>query len=240
MRDTLLRLLSDDERNMLYDMMEDDDEDSSYRAKIIILKDKGYTVPEIRRATNHHDSNIRKWIHRFNEYGVEGITPKIHKRKSVKITPEIEKKIVEIASKNPREGYGLPFSTWSLRVLAGYVSKELDLVNSTSHTEIRNILLKHGKVSSTIKDNLGKQHRSTIRFKKKRIEELRYSPPIDSVILYEDEKGPPIAAKTYGGPSWSSSQSKVSKAQKTNGILNVFGVYDYTNNQMLTHPRLQA
>ena len=67
-----------------------------------------------------------------------------HKHKPVKISVEIEKKIVEIASKNPREGYGLPFSTWSLRVLAGYVSKELNLVDSVSHTEIRNILLKHG------------------------------------------------------------------------------------------------
>jgi hypothetical protein len=31
-----------------------------------------------------------------------------------------------------------------LRVLAGYISKELNLVDSVSHTEIRNILLKHG------------------------------------------------------------------------------------------------
>lgn len=42
-------------------------------------------------------------------------------------------------------------------------------------------------------------------------------------------------AKTYGGTSWSSIQSKVSKAQKTKGILNVFGAYDHTNNQMWTH-----
>jgi hypothetical protein len=46
-------------------------------------------------------------------------------------------------------------------------------------------------------------------------------------MLYEDEKGP-ITAKTYGGTSWSFIQSKVSKAQKTKGILNVFGVYDHT------------
>jgi len=58
--------------------------------------------------------------------------------------------------------------------------------------------------------------------------------PVDSVLFYEDEKGP-VAAKTYGGTSWSSTQSKVSKAQKIKGILNVFGVYDYTNNQMWTH-----
>ena len=48
-----------------------------------------------------------------------------------------------MATKNPRDYYGLPFSTWSLRVLAGYISKELNLVDSISHTEIRNILLKH-------------------------------------------------------------------------------------------------
>jgi len=143
MRDTFLRFVSDDDINLLYEMMEWNDKESSYRAKIILLRDKGYTVPEIRKATNHHDINIRKWIHRFNEQGIEGITSKIHKHKSLKITAEIEKKIVEIATRNPRDGYRLPFSTWSLRLLAGYVSKELKLVDSISHTEIRNILLKH-------------------------------------------------------------------------------------------------
>lgn len=53
-------------------------------------------------------------------------------------------------------------------------------------------------------------------------------------MLYQDEKGP-IATKTYGGTSWSQVQSKVERAQKINGILNVFGVYDHTNDQMYTH-----
>ena len=35
--------------------------------------------------------------------------------------------------------------------------------------------------------------------------------------------------------SWSQVQSKVERAQKINGILNVFGVYDHTNDQMYTH-----
>ena len=52
--------------------------------------------------------------------------------------------------------------------------------------------------------------------------------------LYEDEKGP-IAAKTHGGASGSPIKSRVSKAQKTKGVLNVFGVYNHTNNQMWTH-----
>jgi hypothetical protein len=49
---------------------------------------------------------------------------------------------VDITSSNPRS-FDLGFSTWSLRVLAGYISKEINLVDKISHSEIRNILLKH-------------------------------------------------------------------------------------------------
>ena len=58
MRDTFLRFVSDDDRNLLYEMMEWSDKESSYHAKIILLRDKVYTVPKIRKATNHHDINI--------------------------------------------------------------------------------------------------------------------------------------------------------------------------------------
>jgi hypothetical protein len=81
MRDTFLRSITNDERKTLYDMIEWNDKESNYRAKIILLRDNGYTVAEIRMATNHHDVNIRKWIHRFNEKGIEGIISKIHAHK---------------------------------------------------------------------------------------------------------------------------------------------------------------
>ncbi len=133
------------------------DKESNYRAKIILLKDEGYTVPEIRMALNRHDTNIRKWIHRFNENGKNEIAYRKHIHKPVKkITPEIEKKIVDRAIKNPGDCYGLPFSTWSLRALAGFVSKkEQKLINTISHTRIRNILLKHGIRSRQLKITLG-------------------------------------------------------------------------------------
>lgn len=123
MSDTFLRLITDDERNILHNLIDETDKESNYRVKIILLKDEDYTVPEIRMATNHRDTNIRKWIqHRFNEKGIEGIVFRKHMHKpTVKITSEIEKKIVDMATKNPRGYYGLPLSTWSLRVLAGYV-----------------------------------------------------------------------------------------------------------------------
>jgi transposase len=140
MRDTFLRILAIDEKNILHLMLED--AKSGYRAKIILLKDEGYTVPQIRKITNHHDHNIRKWIHRFNEKGIDGIISKKHSHKQYKFDDDIENQIVDITSSNPRS-FDLGFSTWSLRVLAGFLMNDLKLVDKISHSEIRNILLKH-------------------------------------------------------------------------------------------------
>ena len=166
MRGTFLRMLTDNEKNVLYKLMVDDKE-SGYRSKIILLKDEGYTVPEIRRATNHHDCNIRKWIHRFNEKGLDGISSKIHKHKPIKVTDDIEQKIIEIVTKNPRTDYGLPFSTWSLRVLAGFIIRDMHLLNSISHTEIRNILIKHGLKNRQSKNTLGSSQDPEYHLKKR-------------------------------------------------------------------------
>ena len=54
------------------------------------------TVAEIRRQTNHHDNNIRKWIHRFNSHGIDGIVSRKHNHTAQKITDDIEKEMVPI------------------------------------------------------------------------------------------------------------------------------------------------
>jgi transposase-like protein len=102
MQPTYLRDITEDEKNNLYDMM-DNDAEAGYRAKIILLRSEGYTVAEIRRQTNHHDNNIRKWIHRFNDYDIDGIVSRKHNHTTPKITDDMEKEIVRIASANPRK-----------------------------------------------------------------------------------------------------------------------------------------
>ncbi len=100
-------MLTDDEKNLLHLML--DDKESGYRAKIILLKDDGYAVPQIRKMTNHHDHNIRKWIHRFNEKGIDGIISKKHNHKQHKFDDEVEKKIVDysIFKSKRRLWYGI-------------------------------------------------------------------------------------------------------------------------------------
>ena len=116
--------------------------ESGYRPKIILLEDEGYTVPEIRRAINHYDINLRKWIHRFNEKGIEGVISKISYTNG-SITMILRKRLSEIATKNPRKEYDLPFSTWSLRYWQDMYQRN-NLVDSISHNEIINIFLKYG------------------------------------------------------------------------------------------------
>jgi transposase len=156
-------MLTDDEKNYLHLMLEN--KDSGYRAKIILLKDEGYTVPQIRQITNHHDNNIRKWIHRFNEKGIDGIISKKHNHKQHKFDNAIEKQIVDIASSNPRY-FDLGFSIWSLRIIAGFLMDDLNLVDKISHTEIRNILLKHNIKWRKSKTVLSKSNDSEYALKK--------------------------------------------------------------------------
>jgi transposase-like protein len=132
MQPTYLRDITEDEKNSLYEIM-DNDAEADYRAEIILLSED-YTVAEIRRQTNHHDNDIRKWIHRFNSHGIDGIASRKHNHTTPKITDDIEKEIIRIASTNPRK-LGLKFSTRSLRILVGYVM-EKRIINSISHTEI--------------------------------------------------------------------------------------------------------
>src|SRR6185295_16235095 len=114
---------------------------------------------------------------------------------------------------------------------------DLNAIDRISHSEIRNILLKHNikwRKSKTVLSNK-RSNDSEYTLKKRYVEHLRYNTPTsDSVLLYVDEKGP-ITAKTHGGTSWSSVQVKVEKAQKINGLLNVFGAYDYTNDKIHVH-----
>ena len=139
-RYTPLRDITDKEKNRLYSLL-DTYPEIKYRIKIVLLASEGYTVPEIREMTNIYDRTIRKWIHKFNDNGIEGLFTKIDYSPMVKIDNDARKEIVKIASTNPRD-LGLKFSTWSLRSLAGYLTKEDKKIvkQGISHTRINEIL----------------------------------------------------------------------------------------------------
>jgi transposase len=136
-----VRDLTDKEMQDLYLLMEE--EEVGARAKMILLSSEGYTVPEIRERTNTHDGTIRKWIHRFNDKGIEGILPVPRSVKNPRITKEQREMIAGVASTEPRD-LGMKFSNWSLRRLVWYVETKAKIVEKISHERIRQILIESG------------------------------------------------------------------------------------------------
>jgi hypothetical protein len=65
-----------------------------------------------------------------------------------------------------QKNYRLKFSTWSLRVLAGYIMEEMKLVDSISHTEVKNVLIRHGMEWRNSKTMLGKSRDPEYELKK--------------------------------------------------------------------------
>jgi transposase len=165
-RYTPLREITDKEKNRLYSLL-DTNQEIKYRIKIVLLASDGYTVPEIREMTNTYDKTIRKWIHKFNNEGTEGLFTKIDYSPMIKIDNDARKEIVKIASTNPRD-LGLKFSTWSLRSLAGYLTKDNKIVKQgISHTRIKDILNESKIEWKNSKTVLGRSRDPAYELKKK-------------------------------------------------------------------------
>ncbi len=92
-------LSTDDENNPLHLMMLEDKE-SGYRVKIILLKDgKVHSIANKKDDKNHYDVHIRKWMHRFNDKGIDDIPiQKSTITNNTNFTKNIEKQIVDMAS----------------------------------------------------------------------------------------------------------------------------------------------
>ena len=76
----------------------------------------------------------------------------------------MEKQIEDIDSQIQRN-YGLGFSTWSLRVLTGFLIHDLKMVDKISHAKIGNILLKHKikwRKSKTVLSNKSNDPQNTL------------------------------------------------------------------------------
>lgn len=86
----------------------------------------GYTVPEIREMTNTYDKTIRKWIHKFNDNGIEGLFTKIDYSPIVKIDNDTRKEIVKIASTNPRSGIKILYMVTKITCRLSYQRRQKD------------------------------------------------------------------------------------------------------------------
>lgn len=133
-----VRELSEAEKRQLELWSAGDDATMKHRAEIILLSSQGYRVPEIGSLVGSHPANLRKWIHRFNRQGCEGLRTVRASGSRLRFTVQQRLQIVQLARARPRE-LGLNFTRWTLHRLAQQAAHR-GIVDRISHECVRQIL----------------------------------------------------------------------------------------------------
>lgn len=134
-----VRELTEAENALLRSWISGGDPDLKHRARVILLSADGYRIPEIGEIVNAHPANLRKWIHRFNQSGCQGLVSTRSGGAKPRFSEEQKRKIIALAETRPRE-LGLNFTKWTLHRLAEQAEKR-KIVDRISHEYVRQILL---------------------------------------------------------------------------------------------------
>jgi transposase len=112
------------------------------RAQMVLLSAQGMLVARIAEASFTSDDRVRDVIHNFNRDGFDSLYPKYSGGRPKTFTLPERRGIEKIAKSKPTE-HDLPFSTWSLTKLAGFLVAE-GVVDDISHEGLRILLRKEG------------------------------------------------------------------------------------------------
>ena len=71
-----VRSLTGDEEQALARQVNSGAKTDEWRAQVILMSAEGKTSSEISRSLGFHISNVKKWIKKFNEEGLDGLAVK--------------------------------------------------------------------------------------------------------------------------------------------------------------------
>lgn len=111
-----VRTLKADEVARLDEMLLGADPELARRAKIITLSARRVGVHEISQEIGLHPINVRKWLHRFNRSGLQGLLPRRSPGRPKVFSDAQRRAIIGLATTHPRD-LGLAYEAWSLQRL---------------------------------------------------------------------------------------------------------------------------
>ncbi len=135
------RELQDHEQENLERIIGGDNAVLRQRALIVLLSaEERYRVPEIAPMVGLHVDKVRKWISRFNKYGMKGLQPTRRKPgPRGKFDSVARDEIVKIASTPPRH-LGQLRTVWTLDSLRKYLCDN-NIISEISRESLRQILI---------------------------------------------------------------------------------------------------
>jgi transposase len=221
------------------------------RAQMVLLSGQRMDVPAIAKVAFTSEDRVRDVIRNFNADGFSSLYPKYRDGRPPKFSLGQRREIKKIAKAKPAE-YDLPFSTWSLAKLAGFLVAE-GVVDDISHEGLRILLREEGVTFQrlkTWKSSKDPQYRE----KKARVEQLyaiadREAAPADGdpeVVFCVDEFGP-LNLQPRPGRQWAAVSGKGREPgreprpriratyHRTEGVRHLLAAYELGEDKLFGH-----
>jgi transposase len=119
------------------------------RAQMVLLPAQGMDVAQIAKVAFTSPDRVRSVLHNFNADGFDSLYPTYAGGRPPPFTLPQRQEIKKIALSRP-VGHGLPFSTWSLSRLAGFLVAE-GVAGDIGHEGLRTLLREEGVWFQVIK-----------------------------------------------------------------------------------------
>lgn len=137
----LVRPFTDEEQRQLTAQTASPNKDEARRAQLLLLSAERKTSAQIADHLDFHPSNVKKWIRKFNESGIDGIEvrkrgPRHGPRPS--FSRDQVQRLLELASTDP-SSLGLDFQKWTAQKLAKAVV-DRGIAERISHVTVQKIL----------------------------------------------------------------------------------------------------
>jgi hydrogenase-4 transcriptional activator len=144
-----VRSLMPSERDCLAQSAKSPNREEAARARVILLSAEGKTAAEISQQIGSHPSNVKKWIRRFNEQGLVGVSAKKRGPQGgprPRFTREQTEAILRLSKTEP-VALGYSFRDWTPQKLAT-AAVERGIVDSISHVTVRQLLSRQSTQAS--------------------------------------------------------------------------------------------
>jgi transposase len=118
---------------------------------VLLAAEKRLVACEIAAIVRESDETVRRWLHRYQAEGVNGLADAPRSGKPPTVTTVYRERLLELVRRRPR-ALDLPFSIWTAARLADYLAEETGLRMSvpTIHRLLRNAGLGFGRPQHTI------------------------------------------------------------------------------------------
>jgi transposase len=202
-------------KNTSYDMLKqlyqtEKDVRMKIRLLVILYFCEGYSSMKIAKFVHQSDSTVRRYLHRYNMFGLSGLKDVPHPPKDTILNENELNEIDKALLGSPRD-IGLNYNNWTGNILAIWIEEKFN--KAISLGTAYNLFHQLDYSKTRPKKMNGKVHKDTLEDFRDSLDKLLKSKDENTVILYEDE------AIITSEPTTTAAWSKVGTQTivKTNG-----------------------